>query len=62
MADYTYYEGGPDLISQEGQFYIVTDLIRGEQDQVQVRDLDIDDMLKGYIYFDGVEMLIQSNI
>jgi hypothetical protein len=62
MADYTYYEGGPDIISQEGQFSIVTDLLRGQQYQVQVIDFYIDEMMNGYVYFDGVEMLRQSNI
>ena len=62
MADYIYYDGGPDLISQEGQFFIVTDLLRGDQYQVQVIDFYIDDMLNGYIYFDGAEMLAQTNI
>ena len=62
MTDYTYYEGGPDIISQEGQFSIVTDLLRGQQYQVQVIDFYIDEMMNGYVYFDGVEMLRQSNI
>ena len=62
MADYTYYEGGPDIIAQEGQFSIVTDLIRGQQYQIQVIDFYIDEMMNGYVYFDGVEMLRQSNI
>jgi hypothetical protein len=62
MADYTYYEGGPDIISQEGQYSIVTDLLRGQQYQVQVIDFYIDEMMNGYVYFDGVEMLRQSNI
>jgi hypothetical protein len=62
MADYTYYEGGPDIISQEGQFSIVTDLLRGQQYQVQVIDFYIEEMMNGYVYFDGVEMLRQSNI
>lgn len=62
MAEYTYYEGGPDIISQEGQFSIVTDLLRGQQYQVQIIDFYIDEMMNGYVYFDGVEMLRQSNI
>lgn len=62
MADYIYHEGGPDVISQEGQYSIVKDLLRGQQYQVQIIDFYIDDMMNGYVYFDGVEMLRQSNI
>jgi hypothetical protein len=51
MADYTYYEGGPDIIAQEGQFSIVTDLIRGQQYEIQVIDFYIDEMMNGYVYF-----------
>ena len=54
MADYTYREGGPDIISQEGQFSIVTDLLRGQQYQVQVIDFYIDDQMNGCVFFDGV--------
>jgi len=62
MADYTYREGGPDIISQEGQFSIVTDLLRGQQYQVQVIDFYIDDQMNGCVFFDGVEVLKQTNI
>ena len=62
MADYTYREGGPDIISQEGQFYLVTDLLRGDQYQVQVIDFYIDDQMNGCVFFDGVEVLKQTNI
>lgn len=62
MAEYIYREGGPDIISQEGQYSIVTDLLRGQQYQVQIIDFYIDEMMNGYVYFDGVEMLRQSNI
>ena len=62
MADYTYREGGPDIIAQEGMYSIVTDLLRGDQYSVQVVDFYIDEQMNGYVYFDGMEMLKQSNI
>ena len=62
MADYTYHEGGPDIIAREGQFSIVTDLIKGQKYQIQVIDFYIDGMMNGCIFFDGVEVLKQSNI
>jgi hypothetical protein len=62
MADYTYYSGGPDIIAQEGMYSIVTDLLRGDQYSVQVVDFYIDEQMNGYVYFDGMEMLKQSNI
>jgi hypothetical protein len=62
MADYTYHDGGPDIITQAGQYSIVTDLLRDRQYQIQVIDFYIDGMMNGYVYFDGIEMLKQSNI
>jgi hypothetical protein len=59
--EYTYYEGGNDLFAA-GSPIIVTDLLRGDVYEVQVVDFYIDEMLNGFVYFDGTEILAQSNI
>jgi len=64
MANYNFpvYPGGPDLFAEEGNPWIVTDVIRGTQYQVDVVDFYIDEMNNGVVFFDGVEIIRQSNI
>lgn len=60
MADYIPYPGGPDVISDRPM--IVTDLLRGDTYQVMIVDFYIDDFNNGIVYFDGQEILRQTNI
>ena len=60
MADYNIYPGGNDVISEQPM--LVTDLVRGDQYQVQVVDFYIDEMFNGIVFFDGQEILRQTNI
>jgi hypothetical protein len=60
MADYNIYPGGNDVISEQPM--LVVDLIRGNEYQVQVVDFYIDEMFNGIVFFDGQEILRQSNI
>ena len=60
MADYNIYPGGNDVISEQPM--LVTDLVRGDQYQVQVVDFYIDEMFNGIVFFDGEEILRQTNI
>jgi hypothetical protein len=60
MADYNPYPGGNDVISEQPM--LVTDLIRGDQYQVQIVDFYIDEMSNGIVFFDGTEILRQTNI
>jgi hypothetical protein len=60
MADYNIYPGGNDVISEQPM--LVVDLIRGDEYQVQVVDFYIDEMFNGIVFFDGQEILRQSNI
>jgi len=60
MADYNIYPGGNDVISEQPM--LVIDLVRGDQYQVQVVDFYIDEMFNGIVFFDGQEILRQSNI
>lgn len=60
MADYNPYPGGNDVISEQPM--LVTDLIRGTQYQVQIVDFYIDEMSNGIVFFDGTEILKQTNI
>ena len=60
MANYTPYPGGNDVISEQPM--LVVDLIRGDQYQVQVVDFYIDEMFNGIVFFDGQEILRQTNI
>jgi hypothetical protein len=64
MANYNFpiYEGGPDLFAPEGDPWFITDIIRGTQYQVDVVDFYIDEMNNGVVFFDGVEIIRQSNI
>lgn len=59
--EYKYHEGGNDLFASDKPM-TVTDLLRGMQYQVQIVDFYIDERMNGYVYFDGMEMLSQSNI
>jgi hypothetical protein len=59
--EYMYYEGGNDLFAVDKPI-IATDLLRGDVYEVQVVDFYIDEMLNGFVYFDGTEILAQSNI
>ena len=60
MADYNIYPGGNDVISEQPM--LVVDLIRGDEYQVQVVDFYIDEMFNGIVFFDGQEILRQTNI
>ena len=60
MANYTPYPGGNDVISEQPM--LVVDLIRGNEYQVQVVDFYIDEMSNGIVFFDGQEILRQTNI
>lgn len=60
MADYNIYPGGNDVISEQPM--LVVDLIRGNEYQVQVVDFYIDEMSNGIVFFDGQEILRQTNI
>ena len=60
MADYNPYPGGNDVISEQPM--LVVDLIRGNEYQVQVVDFYIDEMFNGIVFFDGQEILRQTNI
>jgi len=60
--DYIYYEGGPDVFAEEGKMLMVTDLLRGTMYRVSVVDFYIDENMTGYVFFDGQEMLAQTNI
>jgi hypothetical protein len=64
MADYnfTVFPGGPDLFANEGGILVVTDLIRGTVYEVQVVDFYIDDQGNGFVYFDGEEIIMQTDI
>ena len=59
--DYNIYDGGPDLFSRERPI-LVTDLLRGDQYEVMVVDFYIDEMLDGYVFFDGEIALQQKGI
>jgi hypothetical protein len=60
MADYTVIEGGNDLISERPM--LITDLIRGTQYETMIVDFVIDENMDGIVYFDGIEILRQTNI
>ena len=60
MADYNIYPGGNDVISEQPM--LVVDLIRGNEYQVQVVDFYIDEMFNGIVFFDGQEIIRQTNI
>lgn len=64
MADYNFpvYPGGPDLFAAEGDTWLVTDIIRGTQYNVQVVDFYIDETGTGIVFFDGEEIIRQSDI
>lgn len=59
--EYMYHDGGNDLFASDGPI-IVTDLLRGVTYEVQVVDFYIDEMMNGFVYFDGKEMFAQTNI
>jgi len=59
--DYNIYDGGPDLFARERPI-LVTDLLRGDQYEVMVVDFYIDEMLDGYVFFDGEIALQQKGI
>jgi hypothetical protein len=60
--DYIYYEGGPDVFAEEGEMLMVTDLLRDTMYRVSVVDFYIDENMTGYVFFDGQEMITQTNI
>lgn len=60
MADYTVVPGGNDLMSEQPM--LITDLIRGTQYEAMIVDFVIDENMNGIVYFDGMEILRQSNI
>ena len=60
--DYIYYEGGPDVFAEEGKMLMVTDLLRNTMYRVSVVDFYIDENMTGYVFFDGQEMIAQTNI
>ena len=60
--DYIYYEGGPDVFAEEGEMLMVTDLLRNTIYRVSVVDFYIDENMTGYVFFDGQEMVAQTNI
>lgn len=62
MADYIYHEGGPDIIGSADMPINIVDNIRGGMYTVTVVDFYIDENGTGYVFFDGEEMLHQSNI
>jgi len=64
MADYNFpvYPGGPDLFAPEGDTWLITDIIRGTQYNVQVVDFYIDNDGNGIVFFDGEEIIRQSDI
>jgi hypothetical protein len=64
MADYNFpvYPGGPDLFAEDGEPWIIVDNIRGTQYTVQVVDFYIDGDTNGVVFFDGNEIIRQSDI
>lgn len=60
MADYTAIPGGNDLIGERP--WLITDLIRGTQYETMIVDFVIDEDMNGIVYFDGMEILRQTNI
>lgn len=64
MADYNFpvYPGGPDLFANEGETWTIVDNIRGTEYQVQVVDFYIDGSNNGVVFFDGEEIIRQSDI
>lgn len=60
MADYTVVPGGNDLMSERPM--LITDLIRGTQYETMIVDFVIDENMNGIVYFDGMEILRQTNI
>jgi hypothetical protein len=59
---YTINEGGNDVFAASGSYLLVTDLVRSEQLGVEVIDFYVDQMGNGYVYFDGEEAFVQSNV
>ena len=64
MADYNFpvYPGGPDLFAPDGDTWTVTDIVRGTVYNVQVVDFYIDESNNGIVFFDGSEIIRQSDI
>ena len=60
MADYTAIPGGNDLMSERPM--LITDLLRGTQYETMIVDFVIDEASNGIVYFDGIEILRQTNI
>ena len=54
--------GGNDVFAQDGAYLTVTDLLRGDTFLVAMVDFDIDQNMVGRVYFDGTEILAQTNI
>ena len=54
--------GGDDVFADEGQTLMITDLLRGDTFLVAMVDFDIDQNMVGRVYFDGTEILAQTNI
>ena len=60
MTNYNVYPGGPDIISNTPM--TVVDTIRNVSYQVMIVDFYIDEFNTGIVYFDGMEILQQTNI
>ena len=54
--------GGNDVFASAGSYLTVTDLLRGNTFLVAIVDFDIDQNMVGRVYFDGTEILAQTNI
>ena len=54
--------GGNDVFAAAGSYLTVTDLLRGDTFLVAMVDFDIDQNMVGRVYFDGTEILAQTNI
>lgn len=64
MANYNFpvYPGGPDLFADEGGELVITDIVRGTVYKVQVVDFYINEAAEGIVFFDGEEIIRQSDI
>lgn len=64
MANYNFpvYPGGPDLFADEGGELVITDIVRGTVYRVQVVDFYINEAAEGIVFFDGEEIIRQSDI
>jgi hypothetical protein len=54
--------GGNDVFANNGTQLLITDLQMGEQFLASVIDFLVDDLGKGYVYFDGQLFIEQDGI